>query len=99
LAGVWENDDTARACEEARIAAKETFGLGVNDLHLILVAIAKGFRKASAIFKVPTRRSDRIHQILAKVLEHLTTLDLDDSEKRESGRGISPEGLETARPI
>ena len=56
----------------------------MNELHLTLVAIAKGFREASAIFKVPTGRSDRVHQILAKALEQLSLDDLHNSSEAES---------------
>ena len=89
LAGVWENADTARACEEAQIAAGSAFGLGLDQLHLLLVAIAKGFREASEIFKVPTGRSDRIHQVLAIALEQLSLEESGDSLERDSGEPLS----------
>ena len=71
LADIWENPDTAVACAQAGQAASEVLELDQEELHPILVSIAKDFREVSDLFKVSGSGPDRIHQVLAKALEEL----------------------------
>jgi hypothetical protein len=73
LADVWENRDTAAACQHAKKAAEEISGLDADQLHPVLVSMAKDFREVSNLFRVSGTDPDRIHQVLARVLEELTS--------------------------
>jgi HD-like signal output (HDOD) protein len=72
LADIWENPDTATACQHARNAAKDISGLDADQLHPVLVSMAKDFREVSNLFRVSGTDPDRIHQVLARALEELT---------------------------
>jgi HD-like signal output (HDOD) protein len=73
LADLWGNPDTQAALRAAQSVADSLLGLDQEALHTVLVATAKGFRKAAEIFKVPMEGPDKIHQVLAKVLQALSS--------------------------
>jgi HD-like signal output (HDOD) protein len=73
LADIWENPDTTAACQQAQETAEALLQLDEETLHAVLVSVARGFREASEIFKVSIGGPDKIHQILAKALEGLSS--------------------------
>lgn len=76
LAEIWEAPDTREACFRACRAVRLIAHLESEQLHSILVSIAKDYRKASEMFKVSGEGPDRIHQVLAKAMEELERLSI-----------------------